>query len=66
MASFIIKDVYFLIGIHQAPMSYLHFILDGIVYPFKDLYFGLSTGPVFTCMLMLMSTCAHSLGILLH
>ena len=64
MLSVDLKDAYFQIPIHQSSRKYLRFILDGTVYQFRALCFGLSTAPqVFTRVFTLVSAWAHSHGI---
>ena len=49
LASLDLKDVYFQIPIHRSSRKLLRFMLEGTVYQFRALCFGLSTAPqVFT------------------
>ena len=57
-------DAYFQIPIHRSSRKLLRFTLEGTVYQFRDLYFGLSTAPqVFTRVFAAVSAWAHSHGI---
>ncbi|XP_066965474.1 uncharacterized protein [Macrobrachium rosenbergii] len=61
-----LMDVYFQVPVHTSSRRYLRFVLDGLVYQFKDLCFGLSTTPqVFTRVFALVSVWVHSGGICL-
>ena len=64
LASLDLKDAYFQIPIHGSSRKLLRFMLDGTVYQFKALCFGLSTAPqVFTRVFAAVSAWAHSRGI---
>ena len=64
LASIDLKDVYFQISIHQSLRKLMWFQLEGTVYQFKALCFGLSTAPqVFTRVFVVVSTWAHTRGI---
>ena len=59
-----IKNLYFQISIHQKSRPYLQFCLEGLVYQFRALCFGLSTAPqVFTRVFALISEWAHQRGV---
>ena len=65
-----LKDAYLhlQVPIHPASRKFLRFVVDGRVYQFKALCFGLSTTPqVFMRVMALMSSFLHSLGVrMLH
>ena len=64
LASLDLKDAYFQIPIHGSSRKLLRFMLEGTVYQFKALCFGLSTAPqVFTRVFAAVSAWAHSRGI---
>ena len=63
MFSINLQDTYFQIPVHQESFPYLRFCLEGRVYQFKALCFGLSTAPqVFTRVFALVSEWAHQKG----
>lgn len=52
MGTIDMKDAYFLVSVHESHRKYLRFKLNGILYEFNCLPFGLSTSPfVFTKIL---------------
>ena len=54
LALIVLKDAYFHISIRSEYCCFLRFSLDGVIYEFKALSFGLSTSPrVFTKCLAL-------------
>ena len=55
-----LKDAYFQISIHPKSCPFLHFVMDGMVYQFKVLCFGLSTVPQ---VFALVSKWVHQRGI---
>ena len=64
LASLDLKDAYFQIPIHRSSRKLLRFTLEGTVYQFRALCFGLSTAPqVFTRVFAIVSAWAHSHGI---
>ena len=64
LASLYLKDAYFQIPIHPSSRKLLRFTLEGTVFQFRALCFGLSTAPqVFTRVFAAMSAWAHSHGI---
>ena len=64
LASLDLKDAYFQIPIHGSSRKLLRFMLEGTVYQFKALCFGLSTAPqVFTRVFAAVSAWAHTCGI---
>ena len=64
LASLDLKDAYFQIPIHGSSRKLLRFMLEGTVYQFRALCFGLSTAPqVFTRVFVAVSAWAHSHGI---
>ena len=64
LASLDLKDAYFQIPIHGSSRKLLRFMLEGTVYQFKALCFGLSTAPqVFTRVFAAVSAWAHARGI---
>ena len=64
LASLDLKDAYFQIPIHRSSRKLLRFTLEGTVYQFQTLCFGLSTAPqVFTRVFAVVSAWAHSHGI---
>ena len=64
MASIDLKDAYFQIPVHQSSRKFLRFTLDGTIYQFTCLCFGLATAPqVFTRVFNLVSEWAHQRGI---
>ena len=64
LASLDLKDAYFQIPIHPSSRKLLRFMLEGTVYQFRALCFGLSTAPqVFTRVFAAVSAWAHSHGI---
>ena len=64
LASLDLKDAYFQIPIHRSSRKLLRFTLEGTVYQFRALCFGLSTAPqVFTRVFTAVSAWAHSPGI---
>ena len=64
LASLDLKDAYFQIPIHPLSRKLLRFTLEGTVYQFRALCFGLSTAPqVFTRVFAAVSAWAHSHGI---
>merc|ERR1712150_18083 len=67
IASLDLKDTYLQISIHPDSRRYLCFVLEGVVFQFKALCFGLSTAPqVFTRVFAPVSAWAHSVGIRLR
>ena len=59
-----LQDSYFQIPVHRESCPYLPFYLEGHVYQFKALCFGLSTAPwVFARVFALVSKWAHQRGI---
>ena len=59
-----LKDAYFQIPIHPSSRKLLRFTLEGTVYQFRAMCFGLSTAPqVFTRVFAAVSGWAHSHGI---
>ena len=64
LASLDLKDSCFQIPIHPSSRKLLRFTLEGTVYQFRALCFGLSTAPqVFTRVFAAVSAWAHSHGI---
>ena len=64
LASMDLKDTYFQIPTHRSSRKWLRFTLEGMVYKFKVLCFGLSTAPqVLTTVFAGVSAWAHSRGI---
>ena len=64
LASLDLKDAYFQIPIHPSSRKLLRFTLEGTIYQFRALCFGLSTAPqVFTRVFTVVSAWAHSHGI---
>ena len=64
LASLDLKDAYFQIPIHPSSRKLLRFTLEGTVYQFRALCFGLSTAPqVFTRVFAVVSAWAHTHGI---
>ena len=64
LASMDLKDTYFQIPVHRSSRKWLWFTLEGMVYKFKVLCFGLSTAPqVLTTVFAGVSAWAHSRGI---
>ena len=64
LASIDLKDAYFQIPIHQASRKFLRISVEGVVYQFKVLCFGLCTAPqVFTRVFAVISAWAHARGI---
>ena len=64
LASLYLKDAYFQIPIHPSSRKLLRFTLEGTVFQFRALCFGLSTAPqVFTRVFAAMLAWAHSQGI---
>ena len=64
LASLDLKDAYFQIPVHPSSRKLLRFTLEGTVYQFRALCFGLSTAPqVFTRVFAAVSAWAHSHGI---
>ncbi|MCG7867312.1 MAG: reverse transcriptase-like protein [Candidatus Thiodiazotropha taylori] len=58
-----LQDAYLHIPIHRASRKYLRFTLDGTVYQFRSLPFGISTAPfVFTNMMEIVASYVRSLG----
>ena len=59
-----LKDAYLQVLIHPGSRKFLRFVVDGTVYQFQALCFGLSTAPqVFTRVMTLVSVMLHSLGV---
>ena len=59
-----LKDAYFQIPIHPSSRKLFRFTLEGTVYQFRALCFGLSTAPqVFTRIFVAVSAWAYSHGI---
>ena len=64
LASIDLKDAYFQIPVQQSLRKLLRFLLEGTVYQFKALCFGLLTAPqVFTKVFAAVSAWTHSHGI---
>ena len=64
MASIDLSDAYFQVPVHRASRKFLRFTIEGTVYQFKALCFGLATAPqVFTRVFILISSWTHSQGI---
>ena len=64
LASIDLKDAYFQIPVHQSSRKLLWFLLEGTVFQFKALCFGLLTAPqVFTKVFAAVSVWEHSHGI---
>ena len=64
MISIDLKDAYLQVPIHPSSRKFLRFVVDGRVYQFKALCFGLSTAPqVFTRVMALVSSFLHSQGV---
>ena len=60
MFSIDFKDAYFQIPVHPESLPFLRFCLEGWVYQFCPLYFGVSTAPqLFTRVFVLFSEWAH-------
>lgn len=58
-----LQDAYLHIPIHRASRKFLRFTLDGVVYQFRSLPFGISTAPfVFTNMMEIVASYVRSLG----
>ena len=61
MISIDLKDAYLQVPIHPSSKKFLRFVVDGRVYQFKALCFGLSTAPqVFTRIMAPVSSFLHS------
>ena len=66
MLSIDLKDAYFQIPVHPESRPFLRFCLEGWVYQFRALCFGLSMAPqVFTRVFALVSKWAHQGGVCL-
>ena len=64
MISIDLKDAYLQVLIHPSSRKFLKFVVDGRVYQFKALCFGLSTAPqVFTRVMALVSSFLQSQGV---
>ena len=62
-----LKDAYFHIPIHPDFQHYLRFALEGSVYQFQALPFGLATAPlIFTMVVRAFVAPLHALGLKLH
>ena len=59
-----LKDAYLQVPVHPDNRRYLWFVVDGQVYQFKALCFGLSTAPqVFTGVMASVSVIVHVMGV---
>ena len=64
MVSIDLKDAYLQVPIHPDSRKFPRFVVDGTVYQFKVLCFGLSTAPqVFTRVMAPLSVMLHDLGV---
>ena len=64
MASIDLREAYLQVPVHPESRPFLRFVINGQVYQFKALCFGLSTAPqVFTWVMAPVSAILHSLGI---
>ena len=64
MVSIDLKDAYLQVPVHPDSRRFLRFVVDGQVYQFRALCFGLSTAPqVFTRVMSLVSLILQCMGI---
>lgn len=62
-----LADAYLHIPMHPLSWRYLRFALDGEVYEFRSLPFGLATAPYcFTRVMKTVSSCCHRAGLRFH
>ena len=65
--SIYLKDAYFHILIAQKSRKYLRLMINGVVYQFRALPFGLATAPlVFTRVMGVVASYAHRRGVRMH
>ena len=62
MSSVDLKDTYFQIPIHLESQPFLQFVMEGQVYQFRALSFGLSSAPQVFIRVFLVSEWAHRRG----
>ena len=64
MVSIDLKDAYLQVPMHLDSCQFLRFVVDGKVYEFRTLCFGLSMAPqVFTRVMAPVSVMLHAMGV---